>query len=615
MKKLKTDPANFNKNLREKLINVGILAKNIPLWEEVWEKLTKKAIIHNGGETKITDLRQIKQDLDKLLQAKDDQKNHQNLFEQISPQLREYVKCLEKIIYCCDGVSSDERIVNLRSQRWAVAELLKQCFIDFNFTHSSPRTTKMTRLWLKISRSWSNGSFWNKINLTILLASPQLVTPRLPELLIERIEETSTALLTPKSASTLSSLPSTPESGHENYFQSQVDRLRKKNKNKDLRKEIKRLKKENEELKSFSRTEGSISPAIPDSMGKGSPILDDFDEKSDTTFGRESPLSFIPTITSPSPLARYKHSPEKKNSTREPTTTLSMQVRLSNSAISEAKNHLNNLLDTRELLQSLVKTASEKASLINILPGLSLLPDNRSALDLCKQLSEIWQQKLEHSADLEKQNEKLSKTVSELKTACEAKEPKPEFLAPWIESKIKSGQEKINDADKTLIELNSRYNILVKEEKQKSVLSQSSTKNSDDSRRQAEQILKNLEIKCSAKETSQKMLKNQEKGTPKKSPLAGKLALDIKNITNEIAGLKKQMEVQKAFLQTCTPDEPEVKSKNTGEELKELRQRIIACAQTRADQAHRRPAVNSAEVTFFRNRFATNARTTRGYHI
>ena len=127
---------------------------------------------------------------------------------------------------------------------------------------------------------------------------------------------------------------------------------------------------------------------------------------------------------------------------------------------------------------------------------------------------------------------------------------------------------------------------MVKEEKQKSVLSQSSTKNSDDSHRQAEQILKNLEIKCSAKETSQKMLKNQEKGTPKNLHLLGKLALDIKNITNEIAGLKKQMEVQKAFLQTCTPDEPEVKSKNTGEELKELRQRIIACAQTRADQAN-----------------------------
>ncbi len=30
LKKLKTDPANFNKNLREKLINVGILAKISP---------------------------------------------------------------------------------------------------------------------------------------------------------------------------------------------------------------------------------------------------------------------------------------------------------------------------------------------------------------------------------------------------------------------------------------------------------------------------------------------------------------------------------------------------------------------------------------------------------
>ena len=536
LKKLKADPANFNKNLREKLINVGILPKNIPLWEEVWEKLTKKAIIHNGGETRITDLTQIKQNLDKLLQGKDDQKNHQNLFEQISPQLREYVKCLGKIIYCCDGVYSDERIANLRSQKGAIAELLKQCFIDFNFTASSSADNKDDQAVVKDFQKLEQWLILEQNKFNDSLVSPELVTSHLPELLIERIEETSTVLLTPKS---------TPESGHENHFQSEVDRVRKtKNEeNKELKKEIKRLKKENEELKSF---------------------------------GGESPSS----------VARYKHSPEKKKSVQDPSTTLSMQVRLSDSAINETKNHLNRLLETRELLQSLAKTASEKSLLVNILPGLSLLPDNRSALDLCKQLSEIWQQKLEHSADLKKQNEELSKAVLELKTACELKEPNPEFLAPWIESKIKSAREKINDTDKTLIELNIRYNILVKEEKQKSVLSQSSTKKSDDSRRQAEQILKNLEIKCSAKETYQKRLEDQVRGTPKKSPLAGKLAQDVKNITNEINGLKKQMEVQKAFLQTCTPDEPEVKSKNTEEELKELRQRIITCAQTRNDQAH-----------------------------
>ena len=196
LKKLKTDPANFNKNLREKLINVGILAKNIPLWEEVWEKLTKKAIIHNGGETKITDLRQIKQDLDKLLQAKDDQKNHQNLFEQISPQLREYVKCLEKIIYCCDGVSSDERIVNLHSQKGAVAELLKQCFIDFNFTASSSLDHKDDQAVVKDFQKLEQRLISEQNKFNDSLASPQLVTPRLPELLIEGIEETSTALLT-----------------------------------------------------------------------------------------------------------------------------------------------------------------------------------------------------------------------------------------------------------------------------------------------------------------------------------------------------------------------------------------------------------------------------------
>ncbi len=535
LKKLKTDPANFNKNLREKLINVGILPKNIPLWEEVWEKLTKKAIIHNGGETRITDLSQIKQNLDELLQGKDDQKNYQNLFEQISPQLREYVKCLEKIIYCCDGVSSDERIANLRSQKGAIAELLKQCFIDFNFTASSSADYKDDQAVVKDFRKLEQWLILEQNKFKDSLVSPELVTSHLPEPLIERIEETSTVLLTPKSAL---------ESGHENHFQSEVDGVRKtKNeKNKELRKKIKSLKKEKEELKSF---------------------------------GGESPSS----------VARYKHSPEKKKSVQDPSTTLSMQVRLSDSAINEAKNHLNRLLETRELLQSLAKTASEKALLVNVLPGLSLLPDNRSALDLCKQLSEIWQQKLEHSADLKKKNEELSERVLELKTACESKEPKPEFLKPWIESKIKSAREKINDTDKTLIELNIRYNILVKEEKQKSVLSQSSTKNSDDSRRQAEQILKNLEIKCSAKETYQKILKKQEIGTPKKSPLAGKLAQDIKNVTNEINGLKKQMELQRGFLQTCTPDEPEVKSKNTQEELKELRQRIITCAQTRDDQA------------------------------
>ena len=504
--KLKADPVNFNKILREKLISTGVLPKNIPLWEEVWEKLTKKAIIRSGSViTKIIDLNQITKELDELLQSQDGQKNHQNLFAQINPQLQEYVSFLKKIIYCCDGVSSGESIVTLRRQKSAIAKLLKQCFIDFNFTASSSADHEDDQAVVKDFQQLEQWLIAEQNKFNDSLATPELVTSPLPAL---SIEEEELPPVTPKSTS--------PE--FENHFQCQVDGERK-NKTKQLKQAIIRQK-----------------------------------------------------------------------SVQEPSTTLSMQLRLSESAITEAKKHLNDLLVTRELLQSLAKTASEKAPLVNILPGLSLVPNNRSALVLCTQLSEIFQQKLKHSVDLEKQSEELSKTGLRLKTASASKELGPEFLVPWMESKIKSAQEKIEDMDKSIVELNIRYHILVKEVKQKAFLGQSSTKNSDESRRQAEQVLKNLETQRIAKETALKILKSQERGLPPKSPLAGKLKQDIKNITNELTALKEQMDVQKAFIRTCAPSEnspdSEEKSEKIEEQLKELRQNIINYARTRADQEY-----------------------------
>jgi hypothetical protein len=567
--KLKTDPVNFNKILREKLIGAGVLAKNIPLWEEVWDKLTKKAIIHNGQQVaKVTDLKEITQNLDELLRSQDDQKNHQNLFAQIKPQLQEYVSFLKNIINCCDGVSSGESIVTLRRQKGVIAELLKQCFIDFNFTASSSTNDEDDQAVVKDFQRLEQWLIAEQKKFNDSLATPELVTLPLPALSVEEEE-------IPQSTS----LPSTPES--ENHFQTQIDRGRI-SRHEQLKQKVIRLEKENEELKKLSRHSNNT--------GNGSPFPDDCDQHSDTSIERKSERSFRSTSESPTSLRPRKNSPDQKKLVQEPSTTLSVKLRLFGDAITEAKKHLNELLATRELLQTLAQTAAEKAPLVNILPGLSLVPNNRSVLDLCTQLSEIFQQKLKHSVGLEKQSEELSKTVLRLKTASASDEPGPEFLVPWMESKIKNGQEKIKDLDKLIVELNDRYHILVEEAKQKASLGQSIEKNSDESRRQAENILKNLETKYIAKETYQKTLKKQEKALPPKAPLAVKLKQDIQNITNELTALKKQIEVQKAFIHTCAQSEnspdSEEKSKKTEEQLKELRQKIIDYARTRADQEY-----------------------------